>query len=100
MRDLDEGEAEAGYWVMPAARGRNMAARALGAVSDWMFTQVGLHRIVLSHSTNNPASCRVAAKAGYLHEGTMRQQGLHADGWHDMHLHARLRTELPDGPIE
>ena len=58
-----------------------------------MFGQVGLHRIELLHSTGNAASCRVAEKAGYVLEGTKRRQGLHADGWHDMHLHARLRDD-------
>jgi len=38
----------------------------------------------------NPASCRVAGNAGYGFEGIKRREALHADGWHDMHLHARL----------
>ena len=33
---------------------------------------------------------RVAAKAGFTAEGTLRSALLHADGWHDMHLHARV----------
>ena len=78
---------------MPAARGRNIAARAVQVVSTWMFRSVGLHRLELSHSTLNPASCRIAEKAGYPYEGTRRQQVLHQDGWHDMHLHARLVTD-------
>ncbi|HEU5268598.1 MAG TPA: GNAT family N-acetyltransferase [Jatrophihabitans sp.] len=94
--DLAEGHAEVGYWTVPAARGRNIAARAVGAVADWMFAEIGLHRLELSHATDNPASCRVAGKAGFDYEGTRRQQGWHADGWHDMHLHARLAApELP-----
>ena len=79
--------------MLPAARGRNVAARALGALTEWAFSKLGLHRIELVHSVANQASCRVADKAGYLAEGTKRQQTLHADGWHDMHLHARLRTD-------
>ena len=43
--------------------------------------------------TLNPASCRIAENAGYPYEGTRRQQVLHQDGWHDMHLHARLVTD-------
>lgn len=88
--ELAEGWAEAAYWVLPAARGRGVASRALDAVTTWMFEQVGLHRVELSHSTDNPASCRVALKAGFAVEGTRRSQVLHADGWHDMHLHARV----------
>lgn len=88
---LVDGAGEVAYWVLPAARGRGVAARALTAVTDWMFTHVGLHRATLSHSTRNEPSCRVAAKAGYAYEGTQVEQALHADGWHDMHLHARVR---------
>jgi RimJ/RimL family protein N-acetyltransferase len=91
--DLAEGLGEAAFWVLPAARGRNVAPRALLAVTAWMFAHVGLHRIELLHSTANGGSCRVAHKAGYRLEGTKRQHGLHADGWHDMHLHARLRED-------
>jgi RimJ/RimL family protein N-acetyltransferase len=89
--DLHEGIGELAYWVRPAARGRHVAARAVVAVSAWAFEVPGLHRLELIHATANTASCRTAARAGFAAEGTMRQQGHHADGWHDMHLHARLR---------
>ncbi|MGA8112851.1 MAG: GNAT family N-acetyltransferase [Actinocatenispora sp.] len=91
--DLADGLGEAAYWVVPAARGRQVAARALRAVTRWLFDEIGLHRIELAHSTGNPASCRVATRAGFGYEGTKRQEALHADGWHDMHLHARLRED-------
>ncbi|MFC7614839.1 GNAT family N-acetyltransferase [Actinokineospora soli] len=58
-----------------------------------MFDDLKLHRLYLDHSTANTASCRVATKAGFTPEGTLRGAGLHADGWHDMHLHSRLRTD-------
>jgi RimJ/RimL family protein N-acetyltransferase len=92
--DLHEGRGEAAYWVLPGARGRGIAPRALRAVTNWMFADVGLHRVELLHSTANEASCRVAHKAGYELEATKRQSGLFADGWHDMHLHARLQGGL------
>ncbi|HEY2238514.1 MAG TPA: GNAT family N-acetyltransferase [Streptosporangiaceae bacterium] len=90
---LDEGWAEVAYWTVPAARGRGIAARSVRVVSEWMFRAVGLNRIELNHSTLNTASCRVAQKAGFRYEGTRRRQTLHQDGWHDMHLHARLADD-------
>jgi RimJ/RimL family protein N-acetyltransferase len=90
---LPEGLAEVAYWTVPAARGRNIAARSVQAVSTWMFRSVGLNRIELNHSTLNPSSCRIARKAGFRFEGTKRRQALHRDGWHDMHLHARLADD-------
>ena len=88
--ELFQGEGEVSYWVLPAGRGRRVAPRTLTAVTDWMFTEIGLHRLSLRHSTQNVPSCRVADKTGFLLEGTLRQSMWHADGWHDMHLHARL----------
>jgi RimJ/RimL family protein N-acetyltransferase len=93
--DLVAGVGEAAYWVVPAARGRGVAARTLSAVTHWMFERIGFHRMTLLHSTHNDASCRVAQKAGYAYEGTAYQAGRHADGWHDMHLHARVRAKRP-----
>jgi len=81
---LAEGVGEVAYWVLPEARGRSVAPRALRVVSAWLFVHAGLHRIELAHSTLNTGSCRVAIKAGYALEGTKRQQALHQDGWHDM----------------
>jgi RimJ/RimL family protein N-acetyltransferase len=91
--DLAAGSAETGYWVLPHARGRAIAPRVLTTVTRWLFEEVGFHRVNLNHSVRNPASCRVAEKAGFAVEGTARRQLLHPDGWHDMHLHARVRAE-------
>ncbi|MFI6047454.1 GNAT family N-acetyltransferase [Nocardia sp. NPDC051321] len=94
--ELDNGQAEVAYWTAPAARGQAVTPRAVATLTNWAF-EVGFHRIQLSHSVANQPSCRVAAKLGYALEGTMRSAGLHADGWHDMHLHARVADGYPAG---
>ena len=88
--DLEFGYAEVTYWILPAFRGRGVATHACLAVADWAFAGLGLHRLEVRHSTANAASCRVATKAGFEPEGTMRSALLHADGWHDMHVHSRI----------
>ncbi|WP_424186561.1 GNAT family N-acetyltransferase [Actinokineospora sp. G85] len=90
---LAEGLSEISYWVHPRARGRGTAAAALGLLADWAFDTLGLHRLVIAHSTANPASCAVATRAGYALEGTERASVRHADGWHDMHVHALLESD-------
>ncbi|MEU1150479.1 GNAT family N-acetyltransferase [Streptomyces sp. NPDC005863] len=87
---LADGQAEVAYWTMPGARGRGVAPRAVVALAEWSFGEVGLHRLELTHATANEASCRVALKTGFAVEGTKRSAVLHEDGWHDMHLHARV----------
>jgi ribosomal-protein-alanine N-acetyltransferase len=90
---LAEGSAQLSYWVTPAARGRAAAARAVEAVRSWAFDSIGFNRLGIQHSTANTASCRVAAKTGFVLEGTLRQAIRHADGWHDWHVHGRLRSD-------
>ncbi|MGV9559828.1 GNAT family N-acetyltransferase [Streptomyces sp. NPDC003401] len=91
--ELGDGEAEVAYWTTAAARGRRVAARATGTLARWALDEIGFQRLELLHATSNEASCRVAARAGFLLEGTKRGAGLHQDGWHDMHLHARVRGD-------
>ncbi|MET7512492.1 GNAT family N-acetyltransferase [Streptomyces sp. NPDC005480] len=94
---LHEGVAEVAYWVLPAARGAGVAPRAVAALSRWALDEVGFHRLELQHAVGNMASCRVALKSGFALEGTKRSALLHADGWHDCHLHARVQGDRLPG---
>lgn len=90
---LADGGGEVAYWTVPAARGRGVATRGLRAVARWCLQDLGLHRLDLVHSSVNEASCRIAQRCGFAYEGTRRELNLHPDGWHDMHLHARLAND-------
>jgi RimJ/RimL family protein N-acetyltransferase len=89
---LRDGYGEVTYWVLPGARGEGIATRAAITATQWAHG-VGLHRVQLQHSTRNEASARVAVKAEFVSEGIRRGANLHDDGWHDMHLYARLATD-------
>lgn len=90
---LADGTAEVAYWTAAAARGQGVAARATTALTRWALHDIGLHRLELLHAVANTASCRVAGKTGFALEGTKRSALLHQDGWHDMHLHARVKGD-------
>jgi RimJ/RimL family protein N-acetyltransferase len=98
VRDVNRvpDQAVVAYWVNPSARGRRLGARALDAAARWAFASdgLGLHRLSLDHSLINEGSCRVATRAGFQLEGTMRDYFVEANGErHDSHLHARLATD-------
>ncbi|MBO0831393.1 MAG: GNAT family N-acetyltransferase [Actinobacteria bacterium] len=87
----EQETAEIGYWTAVAARGRGVASAAVGAVTDWVFDAfagASLRQIMLVHAVNNPASCRVATKAGYsfLELSPANPPHWFADG----HIHIRL----------
>ncbi|WP_030190826.1 GNAT family N-acetyltransferase [Streptomyces violaceorubidus] len=90
---LGDGVAEVAYWTTADARGRGVAARGTRTLAHWALDEIGFQRLELSHAVANEASCRVAHKTGFALEGTKRSALLHADGWHDMHLHARVRGD-------
>jgi ribosomal-protein-alanine N-acetyltransferase len=87
-----DGTAEVAYWTVPAARGRGICPQAVEAMSSWALDVAGFERLGLQHSMGNRASCRVAEKTGFTEEGVRRSAWLHADGRHDVHMHARLRS--------
>lgn len=94
LHSIHDGDASIGYWTVPAARGRQVAVRAVVRLTDWAFADLGLHRVELCHAVANPASCRVADRAGYPAEGTLRESYRYGDGRrYDEHLHARLATD-------
>jgi RimJ/RimL family protein N-acetyltransferase len=87
LSELDdpEGLAEIGYWMVPAARGRGVMTRAVGTVCRWAFAECGRERIEWLASVGNVASRRVAEKAGFTIEGTLRSRlvlrGRRTDAW-------------------
>ncbi|MFG1703241.1 GNAT family N-acetyltransferase [Nonomuraea sp. M3C6] len=73
------GVVELGYLVAPWARGKNVAATAARAVTDWLFDH-GVRRIELQAEVENVASLRVAYKAGFREEGRRRDAKQLRDG--------------------
>jgi RimJ/RimL family protein N-acetyltransferase len=92
--DRDANDAEIGYWTVPSARGRGVAAAAVDVASRWAFQNLPVDRIELCHAVENVASGRVADKAGYTYEGHLRRSYRYGDGVkHDELLWARLADD-------
>ncbi len=91
-RELNQGRAQAGYGVIPSARGRRVAARALQALLDFAWTIPQLHRVELYIEPWNTASIRTADHAGFRREGLLRSYQEIAGGRRDLLLYAVLRN--------
>lgn len=86
-----------GYGVRSDARGKGYATEALTAVARWALTEGGLQRVALTANTDNIASVRVAEKAGFRREGTLRRASLEDDGLHDLAVFSLLNDEVKAG---
>jgi RimJ/RimL family protein N-acetyltransferase len=73
IRDVDQENAQIGYWVKREAHGRGVATRALKLVSRYAIAERGAGRVQLFTEPGNVASQRVAEKAGFVREGILRR---------------------------
>lgn len=92
--DWEVRSAEIGYGVRGDERGKGYASEALGAVARWALTEGGIQRAWLTANTDNMASVRVAEKASFRREGTLRRAGLEDDGLHDQAVFSLLDDDL------
>jgi RimJ/RimL family protein N-acetyltransferase len=91
----EQGVTEVGYWVRMQARGHGYAARAVRLLSDWLLMDLGIARVQLRADTENLASRRVAERAGYVEEGTLRSARFSArlGGRRDFVMYSRLPSD-------
>lgn len=82
--------ADVGYFLSAAARGRGHATRAVGLICGWAFAALGLERIGLLVAVDNVASQRVAERAGFTAEATLRAYQRTGADQQDMIAFARL----------
>jgi [ribosomal protein S5]-alanine N-acetyltransferase len=57
-----------GYWLLPAARGRGLASRAVALVAAWALAQPGVSELEALVEPWNVASSRVVQRAGFARD--------------------------------
>jgi RimJ/RimL family protein N-acetyltransferase len=79
------GIAEIGFWVDPRARKRAVATDSVRAICQWAFATLNVEIIEWRCEVGNTASRRVAERAGFLIEATLRKRlfhrGTRVDAW-------------------
>lgn len=93
------GHWSVGYWLLPEARGRGLATRAVRLVSAWAFRDLGLTELSLVTDSQNPWSQRVADRSGFTLEGPARP-AVDAEGQPIELLDYRLRPPRVRGRPE
>jgi ribosomal-protein-alanine N-acetyltransferase len=92
LRNLPQGRASLGYWVVPSARGRGAAGIGLRAVAAWAQDELGVPRLELYVEPWNAASMRTAQSAGFAREGLLRSWMEVGGSRRDMYLYARVKA--------
>jgi [ribosomal protein S5]-alanine N-acetyltransferase len=66
------GVAGIGFWLVPSARGRGVATRAVGLLTACGLEAAGLQRIEAWVEPDNAAAVAVLRRCGFRHEGRLR----------------------------
>ena len=85
--------AHIGYCIGKAWWHQGIMSEALKAVMDYLFDEVGFHRVESMHDPNNPNSGKVMAKCGMKFEGTHRQADRNNQGICDASYYGLLANE-------
>ncbi|HET9078933.1 MAG TPA: GNAT family N-acetyltransferase [Trebonia sp.] len=93
LKDVDEGRASVGYWVIRSARGHRTAATAVQTVTRWAHRELGIPRLQLYVEPWNAASVQTAEIAGFRREGLLRSWQEVGGTRKDMYMYARLSAD-------
>ena len=84
-----------GYWISGAFEGRGLVTRAVRALLDIGFRELGLHRIEIKAGVENARSRAIPERLGFVLEGVERGAGRGALGYHDQVVYSVLENEWP-----
>jgi len=72
--------AEIGYWIAKEHRGKSIGTTAVKVLTNFGFETMGWNRIEAMIDHDNEASKKVVTRAGYEHEGLLRQRVIRENG--------------------
>ena len=85
--------AHIGYCIGKSWWHQGIMSETLKAVMDFLFDEVGYHRVEAMHDANNPHSGGVMKKCGMQYEGTLRQADRNNQGICDVCYYGLLANE-------
>lgn len=71
---------EIGYWCRRSYQGQGYVTEAVNAITNFAFVHLEAERVFIRCDADNHASANVARRAGFLYEGTFRNDDRNAMG--------------------
>lgn len=93
----DNSSTEVGYSLSRAYWNKGLMTEALGAVIDYAFDRLHLHRVEAQFEIDNPASGAVMRKVGMQMEGVLRGRLYNKGKYVDVALYSILRDDPRPG---
>ncbi len=86
---------EIGYWLREDRQGHGIMTRAVRALTDFAFVNLGLNRVEVRAATDNRRSRAVPERLGFLQEGVLREAAWLNDRFIDLVVYAKVKNGMP-----
>lgn len=90
--DFENYMAEIGYWLDSDARGHGYMTKALKLLEHYLFKN-NIHRIEIKCDAANLKSYKVAERASYEYEGTLKDALYRYGDFHNVRLYSKVIEE-------
>jgi ribosomal-protein-serine acetyltransferase len=84
-----------GYWLDAARQGEGIMTRACAAMLDYLFLELGLHRVEIRCGEQNAPSCAIPKRLGFRREGLLRDGQWVNDRWVSLVVWGILQCDWP-----
>jgi len=91
--DDDRSIGALGYWLLPGARGRGLATRAVRLLTEWAVRSGGVRRLRIVTAAENARSRAVAKRSGFREVERRRRT------WADGRVEDQVIHELDDAAL-
>jgi RimJ/RimL family protein N-acetyltransferase len=93
LKTQDHQQSEIGFTFSRAYQGQGLACEAATSVLNYVFTELGLHRVIAIADCENEKSVALLRRLGMRREGHFIQNIWFKGKWGDEYLYAILREE-------
>lgn len=91
QKEVDRGIL--GIWLLPKAQRRAFAKDAMAHLIDYAFESIGLRRLSVQTNEKNKVIQRYCERAGFTHEGTLREREFLEGEYRDVYVYGLLASE-------
>ena len=84
---------EIGYWLSSGQQGKGIMTKAVAAMIDDAFKNLGMNRVEIHCASGNLRSRAIPARLGFTQDGVMREGGLLNGKFVDKVIYSMLASE-------
>jgi ribosomal-protein-serine acetyltransferase len=82
-----------GYWLDAARQGQGIVTRSCAVLMDYLFLELGLHRVEIRCGVGNQRSCAIPERLGFAREGVLRHAQWVNDRFVDLVVWSMLQPD-------